>query len=63
LCREHHADAQVYRIPQADLFRITARREGIALAQVYSAVGLDPPPDIETWQAEVLLFVQLRKGR
>lgn len=34
LCREHHADAQVYRIPQVDLFRITARREGIALARV-----------------------------
>ncbi|HUW65527.1 MAG TPA: hypothetical protein VMW83_12710 [Spirochaetia bacterium] len=57
LCREHHNDAQVYRIPQVDLFRITARREGMTLA--YSAVGLDSPP--ESWKTDVLVFVQLQQ--
>ncbi|HUW65300.1 MAG TPA: hypothetical protein VMW83_11540 [Spirochaetia bacterium] len=61
LCSEHHQDAQAYRIPQVDLFRITARREGMTLPQVYSAIGLDPPPDMECWKVDVLVFVQLQK--
>jgi hypothetical protein len=48
-------------MPRVDLFRITARREGMTLAEVYSAVGLDSPPDIESWETDVLLFVQLQQ--
>ncbi len=61
LCGEHHDDAQAYRIPQIDLFRITARREGMTLSQVYAAVGLDPPPDMELWKMDVHVFMQLHK--
>jgi len=61
LCPEHHKDAQAYRIPQMDLFRITARREGMTLAQVYAAVGLDSPPDIECWKEDVSVFLQLQQ--
>ncbi|MDA8335928.1 MAG: HNH endonuclease signature motif containing protein [Peptococcaceae bacterium] len=61
LCAVHHNDAQTYRIPQVDLFRITAHREGMTLTQVYSACGLNPPPHEECWKADVFLFVQLHK--
>ncbi|MDA8335367.1 MAG: HNH endonuclease signature motif containing protein [Peptococcaceae bacterium] len=61
LCCAHHNDAQTYRIPQADLFRIVAQREGLTLAQVYSACGLDPPPELECWKKDVLVFAQLQK--
>ncbi len=62
LCSAHHAEAQTYRIPQVELLRITAHREGMTLTQVYSDCGLDPPPDIECWKADVFLFVQLHKN-
>ena len=33
----------------------------MTLAQVYSTVGLDPPPDVECWKTDVLVFVQLQQ--
>lgn len=77
LCSEHHRDAQEYRIPQVDLFRITAAREGIPLAQVYQVVGLalpgdaerdTPPPPVtemdpaeNSWEIDVSVFVQIQQ--
>lgn len=51
LCVECHEKAQQYKISQAELIIVVARREEVTVAEIYTAIGIPIPDNIEELEA------------